>query len=105
MGRWFFVILVFVALSPLFDYPSISLSIGYELLSTRLVLSPEVDISISRSFLDFGLSHLKKHHHFLLLVAGSSRYVDRFHVDRRFIRLEFLGLLACLLGFSRSWFG
>ncbi|MCH80730.1 hypothetical protein A2U01_0001503 [Trifolium medium] len=104
MSRWFFVILVFVALSPLIDSPSICLSIGYELLSTRLVSSSEVDISISRSFLDFGLSHLKEHHH-LLLVAGSSRYVDHFRVDRRFIRLKFLGLLACLLGFSRSWFG
>jgi hypothetical protein len=70
--------------------------------STRLV-SSEVDILISVSFIDFRLYCLKKRHR-LPLVAGSSRYVDRFCVDGRFIRLIFLGLQFCLLGWSRSWF-
>jgi hypothetical protein len=55
--------------------------------STRFV-SSEVDISIFVSFVDFGPYCLKKHRR-LLLVAGSSWYMDYFCVDGRFICLDF----------------
>jgi hypothetical protein len=52
-------------------------------------------------FVDFGLYLLEKASS---LAAGGNTYKDRFRVDDRFIRLNFIGLLFYVLKLTKRWY-